>query len=145
MKKAGIFISCLVIIANSIYFYNYWANHQESYEEKTIMEAIDIKDGNIIALVFSSSDKSSWQVQDQEIINEFLKFLGVQKVKKMKVKGYNWKKEHISILVMTEDESNSITVEEAVVRVNKGDFNKGYYEVLNSPIGIEKFKKFKSN
>ncbi|GGM41358.1 hypothetical protein GCM10011351_29410 [Paraliobacillus quinghaiensis] len=142
MRKVVIFIACLVLIAISIYIYNYWANYQASYEEKTIIEAIDIKNEDITALVFMSSDKSTWEVQDKETINNFLKFLDEYKVKKMKVSGYNWQDENISISLITKDESYSIKVEEAVVRVNKGDFNKGHYEVLNSPIDIEKIKHF---
>lgn len=60
----------------------------------------------------------------------------------MKGNGYNWQDENISISLITMDDSYSIKVEEAVVGVYQGDFNKGYYEVLNSPIDIDKIKQF---
>ncbi|MYL35664.1 hypothetical protein GLW08_16550 [Pontibacillus yanchengensis] len=82
MRKVAIYFSGLVLIAISIYTYNYWANYQASYEEKSIIEAIDLKDKNINALVFMPSGKSSWDVQDKEKINEFLKFLEEYRVKK---------------------------------------------------------------
>ncbi|MYL35665.1 hypothetical protein GLW08_16555 [Pontibacillus yanchengensis] len=63
----------------------------------------------------------------------------------MKISGYDWKGENFTISLLTKDKSFSINVEEDVVRVNQGDFNKGHYEVLNSPIDMKRIEQFKSN
>lgn len=136
-KKTILILSFIVSISIAVYSYNYWS----SYQEKSMVEAVDVEEEKIDAIYFFPSENSdvSGAVKDEASIREFLSFLEGYQVKKLKKRGHTWEDDRLFLSIITEDGSRSIKAEQDIFRTNQA-----HYQVLNRPIDMEWVREFKS-
>jgi len=137
-KNVILILSFIATISIAIYSYNYWA----SYQEKSMVEAVDVKEQVIDAIYFYPSKKSdvSGAVKDEETIQEFMSFLKKYQVKKLHKTGHTWKEDRIFLAFITEDGSRTIKAEKDIFLTNQA-----HYQVLNGPIDVEWVREFKAS